>query len=155
MIFFSGVATACQLLNIRLFHSFGNTAPAAASLRFSKALPDADAAGNQPQRATEEKQSHISTCPRLGITVQHLSSFESLYYHLPSGLYITKVDPGTEAAKELALGDVLISMNGQQLTDTDALQQLLYNHNAGDQISLVIYRNGKQHQLILTLGEAK
>jgi len=37
----------------------------------------------------------------------------------------------------------------------EALQQLLYNHNAGDQVTVVIYRSGTQYQLELTLSEAK
>jgi len=157
VIFFSGVATACKLLNIHLFHGFGEAAPAAASLRFSKGLSDAEASstGNQPQPAKQEEQG-VSGYPRLGITVQQLSPFEALYYHLPSVLYVTKVAADTDAAaKGLTPGDILISLDGQQLTDIDTLQQLLSDHNAGDQVSLVIYRSGKQHKLKLTLRESK
>ena len=153
-IFLGGVATACKLLNIHPFHGFGETVPAAASLRFSKVLPDTDASseGNQPQPAKQDGQGDVSGYPRLGVTVQKLSSFEALYYQLPSGFYITKVEPNTDAAaKGLLPGDILLSVDDRTLTDADTLQQLLYNRNAGDSVKLVIYRNGKQHYLELAL----
>ena len=38
--------------------------------------------------------------------------------------------------------------------DTQTLENLLYNHQAGDSVQIVIYRNGKQYSVMLTLGEA-
>ena len=101
-------------------------------------------------------QGYVSGRPWLGVTVQQLSSFDQLYYRLPSGLYITEVAQNTDAAaKGLTPGDILLSIDDQRLTNTNALQQLLYNHNAGDTVDVVIYRNGKQYQLKLQLSEAK
>ena len=101
-------------------------------------------------------QGYVSGRPWLGVSVQQLSSFDQMYYRLPAGLYITEVTPGTDAdAKGLIPGDILLSVDGQRLTNGDALQQLLYQHNAGDTVEIIIYRNGKQYQLSLQLSEAK
>jgi serine protease Do len=102
------------------------------------------------------RQGYVSGRPWLGISVQQLSSFDQLYYRLPSGLYITEVAANTDAdAKGLVPGDILLSIDDQRVTTAEALQQLLYNHNAGDQVTVVIYRSGTQYQLELTLSEAK
>lgn len=102
------------------------------------------------------KQGYVSGRPYLGVTVQQLSAFDQLYYRLPSGLYITEVAPNTDAAaKGLIPGDVLLSIDGHRLADTDTLQQLLYSHSAGDTVTLTLYRGGKQYQLELQLSEAK
>ena len=102
------------------------------------------------------RQGYVSGRPWLGISVQQLSSFDQLYYRLPSGLYITEVAANTDAdAKGLVPGDILLSIDDQRVTTAEALQQLLYNHNAGDQVTVVIYRSGMQYQLELTLSEAK
>ena len=102
------------------------------------------------------RQGYVSGRPWLGVSVQQLSSFDQLYYRLPSGLYITEVAKNTDAAaKGLVPGDILLSINNQRLTSTDGLQQLLYNHSAGDSVTLIIYRSGQQYQLELTLSEAK
>ena len=100
-------------------------------------------------------QGYVSGRPRLGVSVQQLSAFDQMYYRLPSGLYVTEVEPNSDAAaKGLVPGDILLSLDDQRLTDTDTLQQLLYGHNAGDKVKLVIYRSGAQYAVELTLNEA-
>ena len=115
VIFFSGVATAFNLLNIHLFQGFWGAAPAAASLRFSNILPAADtdssATGIQTQLKQQEGQGYVSGKPWLGVSVQQMSSFEALYYRLPTGRYVTEVEPNTHAAaKGLVPGGILISL---------------------------------------------
>ena len=101
-------------------------------------------------------QGYVSGRPSIGITVQRLSTLDQLYYGLPQGLYISEVEAGSGAALVgIQPGDVLISFDGQPTTDTDALQQLLYAHNAGDQVTVSIYRSGKVYSATLTLDEAK
>ena len=101
-------------------------------------------------------QGYVSGRPSIGITVQRLSTLDQLYYGLPQGLYISEVEAGSGAALVgIQPGDVLISFDGQPTTDTDTLQQLLYAHSAGDQVTVSIYRSGKVYTVTLTLDEAK
>ena len=88
--------------------------------------------------------------------MQRLSTFDQLYYGIPQGLYITSVSPVSNASKiGILQGDVLLSFNGQPTADTETLQQLLYSHNAGDTVTLIIYRNGRRYEVILALNEAQ
>jgi serine protease Do len=101
-------------------------------------------------------QGYVSGRPSLGFTVQRLSTFDQLYYGIPQGLYITSVSPVSNASKiGILQGDVLLSFNGQPTADTETLQQLLYSHNAGDTVTLIIYRNGRRYEVILALNEAQ
>ena len=94
--------------------------------------------------------------PTLGMTFQELSFLYQQMYHLPQGLYISDVAEGSHAARlGIAPGDILVSFDGIRVTDTDALRSLLYTHQAGDQVEIVVYRAGRQYQLILTIDQAE
>ena len=100
-------------------------------------------------------QGFVSGRPYLGFRTETVSSFVQMYYRLPRGVYITEVEPGSSAhAQNIAAGDMLLSLDGQAVTDTDMLEQLLYQYSAGDTVEAVIYRSGKQYAVELTLDQA-
>ena len=101
-------------------------------------------------------QGYVSGRPSLGITVQQLSNFDHLYYGIPQGLYISSVATGSCAANVgIQQGDVLLSFDGQSTTTSEALQQLLFSHNAGDSVTVIIYRGGRRYEATIVLDEAQ
>ena len=101
-------------------------------------------------------QGYVSGRPALGFTGQTLTSFDQLYYRLPAGLYISDVDRDSDAyAKGIAAGDILLQFDGSRVTDAQSLETLLYSYDAGDTVSIVIYRSGRQYALDLVLSESK
>jgi len=88
-----------------------------------------------------------------------------------SGVLIQKVVPGGAAERAglrggnqqayvgntliLLGGDLIVAIDGQQVTDPDDINALMEKHQAGDTISLTIYRGKRQITLKLILGEAK
>ncbi len=101
-------------------------------------------------------QGYVSGRPTLGITGQEISSFYQLYYRLPQGIYITEVDPaGDAAAKGIAPGDILLQFDGLRITDQDTLTNALYAHDSGDTVPVVIYRDGTQYTVSITLGSSQ
>ncbi len=93
--------------------------------------------------------------PSLGMATQEISNLYQHLYDLPEGLYITEVyDDSDAAAKGISPGDVLISFGGERVTTIDALNSLLYSHEAGDSVVVIIYRSGKSYELSLTIGQA-
>ena len=99
---------------------------------------------------------YVAGRPSLGFTGQTVSSFDRLYYRIPQGVCITSVESGSDAAaKGIAPGDILLQFDSTRVTDTDTLEQLLYNHETGDTVTLVIYRGGEQYALTVTLGQAQ
>jgi S1-C subfamily serine protease len=52
-------------------------------------------------------------------------------------------------------GDLIVGIDGQEVTDPDAINMLMDKHQAGDIISVTIYRGRKQMTIKLILGEAR
>lgn len=101
-------------------------------------------------------QGYISGRPTIGITGQEISSFDQLYYRIPQGIYITEVADGSDAqAKGIQPGDILLQFAGARITNSEALKNALYAHQAGETVTIVIYRNGKQYSVDITLGQSK
>ena len=101
-------------------------------------------------------QGYVSGRPTLGIEGEALSSFYQHYYRLPAGLYITYVEPGSDAAERgIENGDMLLSIDGQRITTMDQLKSLLYDMEVGQTVEAVIYRDGERYLVELTLSENK
>ena len=52
-------------------------------------------------------------------------------------------------------GDLIVAVDGQEVTDPQDINSLMEKHQAGDTISVTIYRGRKQITLKLILGEAR
>ena len=88
-----------------------------------------------------------------------------------SGVLIQKVVPGGAAYRAglkggnqqayvgnmpiMLGGDLIVAVDGQQVTDPDDINALMDKHQAGDTISVTIYRGRKQITIKLILGEAR
>ena len=100
-------------------------------------------------------QGYVSGRPDLGMEVQTVSMLHQIYGRLPQGLYVTAVDPDSSAAQiGIQEGDVLISLDGVRITNPDAYESQVYTYEVGDQVTAVIYRDGRQYEVVLTVGEA-
>ena len=101
-------------------------------------------------------QGYVSGRPSLGLTGETVLPFYQYYNRMPAGLLITWVDPNSDAAqKGIADGDVLISIDGLQVTSMDQVKSALYDYEAGQTVQAVIYRGGQQYLVDLILSEDK
>ena len=101
-------------------------------------------------------QGYVSGRPSLGLTGEMVLPFYQYYNRMPPGLLITWVDPDSDAAqKGIADGDVLMSIDGLQVTTMDQVKSALYNYEAGQTVQTWIYRNGQQYLVDLILSEDK
>jgi serine protease Do len=100
-------------------------------------------------------QGYVSGRPTLGIEGEGITSFYQLYFHLPRGLQITKLDPDSDAAKQgIQVGDVIIAVNGIRVTSQEALDSMVYACEVGDTVEVTVYRSGRQGTFTLTVQEA-
>jgi S1-C subfamily serine protease len=88
-----------------------------------------------------------------------------------SGVLVQKVIPGGAAERaglrggtQLAYvgntpimlgGDLIVAIDGHQVTDPDEINAIIGKHQAGDTVSVTFYRGRKQITLKLILGEAR
>ena len=102
-------------------------------------------------------QGYVSGRPSLGIIGKEISMFYQMYYRMPQGLYIDEVISGSDAETVgLRPGDILISLDGVQITSEDSLIQALYSYQVGDtaQAEIYRYRSRTLYTVTLTIEEA-
>ncbi len=102
--------------------------------------------------------------PGLGIAYIHFTEDNSrilearLGQTLPvkSGIFIAKVLRGSEADKAgLQPGDILVSINGTKVTDTDLVREITATHKVGTSLKIEYYRNGKKYKTTAKIGEMR
>ena len=102
------------------------------------------------------QKGYVSGRPWLGLTGEGFSPFYQRFYRVPTGLYITQVDPGSPAeAVGVMPGDILVTMDGAGIASMEDLNAALYAHQVGDRMILSVYRNGLQADVEVTLTENK
>ncbi|HUY13625.1 MAG TPA: DegQ family serine endoprotease [Terriglobia bacterium] len=92
----------------------------------------------------------------LGVGIEDLNAALAKQFNVPdtSGILVTQVEPGSPAEKAgLKSGDVIRTLNGQNVPSRDLLSSMVANSSPGSQVTLGILRNGKPLSLKLTLGE--
>ena len=71
---------------------------------------------------------------------------------VPRGVRIDNVVKGSAGeAAGLKEGDVILSVDGQETNESNQLQGLIAVHHAGDNVSLKIWRDGKEIEKNVTL----
>ena len=101
-------------------------------------------------------QGYVAGRPDIGLTGTPISTFYQFYYRMPAGILITTVDPESDAAAQgLQRGDILMTLNGKQVTSLDILEEIIYASAVGDQLKATIYRDGREFAVTITVGEDK
>ncbi len=101
-------------------------------------------------------QGYVSGRPSLGLSGYTLSSFDQTIYRLPKGVFITQVDPESDAAaKGIVAGDILLGIDNTRTVNIDTVKMILHSLRVGDSVSLRLYRSGREISLSVTVGEAK
>ena len=145
-IFFIGIFSVLGAFNFRLWRRIEISAPnETVSIVVSVPLEEI-----APAQAAK-----ICVGNPLGITAESIPLAYQMYYNLPNGLHITYVEPGS-AADEVGIeeGDILLRVENTSVTSNSELESALYSYVPGDTVKLIIYRNGMQYSVSVTLGEA-
>ena len=101
-------------------------------------------------------QGYVAGRPDIGLTGTAISTFYQFYYHMPAGILLTSVAEDSDAAaKGVVPGDVLMVLDGVQVTSLDVLEQIVYASAVGDELEARLYRDGTEYTVTITMGEAK
>ena len=139
VIFLCGVSTALGLLNIHLFRKLQTQPEEKDALSFSP--------GEYQQ--TLPLSDPVCFAP-LGLSGEAVSVFWQQYLALPGGIYITEVTAKT-AESGLRPGDILLQFGEIPLDSVQTLSALLEDCRAGDEAALLIYRDGQEQVLSVTI----
>ncbi len=99
---------------------------------------------------------YVTGRPQLGISGVNVTEADAERFNLPQGVYVySVVEGGAADLAGLREHDVITAIDGQEITTMNELTEIKNQHNAGDTISLTIYRSGESLDVQLTLQEKR
>ncbi len=99
---------------------------------------------------------YVSGRPQLGITSMDIDESTAMRFNIPEGVYVYSVTEGGAADKAgLKIGDVIVAIQDTEVATTDELNAVKNEYNAGDTITLRVYRAGTEIAVNVTLEEVK
>ena len=86
----------------------------------------------------------------LGISATLIPEVYQRYYKLPNGIYVTRVDGGSEAQeKGMLVGDIITAVNGAPVQTLQLTDQLAAAHAVSERVDLTVYRSGSEMTVTL------
>lgn len=104
------------------------------------------------------KQGYVSR-PGIGISGFEITDTIKQYYSrvmpdMPYGIGVNSVVSGGPADKAgIKAGDIIIKVDGTEIKTFDELQSIVKQHQIGDKIKITVWRNGKQLDFTVELGD--
>ncbi|MBR2937461.1 MAG: trypsin-like peptidase domain-containing protein [Oscillospiraceae bacterium] len=89
----------------------------------------------------------------LGVKVRDVDA-SGQSYGLPAGAYVAEVIAGNAADKAgVRVGDIIVNLGGYKIDSLTALTRVLRRLDAGQTVSVTVYRGGQEKILTITLDE--
>ena len=130
-------------------------APGASALALTFTLLAGAAAAGDPAEPPFHR--HLRSPARLGIEVQDMSAELRAFFRAPpdAGLLVSRVEAGSPAAEAgLAVGDVLVELDGEKLESPHDLVWKVMRAPAGEKRTLVVVHDGESRSVeIVPRGE--
>lgn len=97
---------------------------------------------------------YVTGKPLIGISGTNVTQEVSQAYGLPIGVYVRGVEEGSSAdLAGIRVGDVIIAINGETVSNYDELNAAKDTYKAGDTITVTVTRNGQDLDIQLVLQE--
>ena len=94
------------------------------------------------------------TRPQIGITGFSITTDDAARYNLVVGVYVNDIVANTPASKvDIKKGDVIVGINGKDITTMEELNAIKNKQKIGDEITLKVYRQEKYLDVKLKLSE--
>ena len=88
------------------------------------------------------KNGYVEGRVKIGISGIAVSSEEAQLYSMPLGIIVSTIDPdGPCGNTDLEVEDIIVSVDGQQVTNFAEIYSILENHSDGDKVTLKYYQN--------------
>ena len=91
--------------------------------------------------------------PFLGVSVIKIK--DGAYYGVTPGVYAAQMVIGGPADQAgIEIGDLILSFGGVEITETDDIIDVRDAHEVGDELEVVVVRDGKELTLTLVIGDS-
>jgi len=101
------------------------------------------------------------TRPALGIQMVNLSNLSTtdlqklkLPNNITSGVAVRSIQPNMPVNGHLEKYDVITKVDGNPIASATELQNALYSHSVGDEMTITYYRNGKEETTTIKLDKS-
>ncbi len=120
------------------------------------AIPIEDAV----EKAEQIIDGEVISYPYIGISMTDFASaYYTQYYSLirksglENGVIVISVENDSPADEGgMKANDIITAIDGEEVTNVAYLKYYLYQHKAGDTVTITVYRDGDTHDLKITLG---
>lgn len=93
--------------------------------------------------------------PSIGIEGRNITEDIAKAHQLVEGIYVSNVTQFSAAEKAgIKIGDVITSIDGTQVKTIDELNEVKNKHKIGDTVTLKVFRDGKNIDIQVKLGES-
>ncbi len=146
VILLCGIATALSIMNFKLYWQL-NIQESTPQVAFSRS--------DDPTQPTEiPHETDLTLQEPLGISGVIIPGVYQRYYHLPSGLYVTRVSTTSQAfTSGIVVGDIITQINDAVIEDELTLGLFAQSVTMGDTVKLTLYRNGTLQTIEMIWGE--
>jgi serine protease Do len=103
-------------------------------------------------------QSGHASHGKLGISIQEVNQALAQNFGLktPEGALVAQVEKGSPGAQAgLEPGDVILKLNGKEISRSSDLPPMVSSLKAGSKVTLEVWRNGSTKEMTATLGALK
>ena len=123
----------------------------------TEALPETEPTGSEETKApadtdviVPDERPHAA----LGVKCETVTEKESDLYKIPVGVILSHIEEGSYAMKNnLRVGDIILSVNGTQITDVAALNVWAENIRVGDTAEITVFRAGNTVTLTVSFAD--
>ena len=96
---------------------------------------------------------YVANRPYLGITVNYV--VDNIYYGAVGGIYVAEIAPGGPGDQAgVRLGDRIVSFDGVEIEQSSDIIDIRDSHSVGDEVPIVVERDGRNVELTLTIGDS-
>jgi serine protease Do len=93
--------------------------------------------------------------PALGISVYEITLEDATNWSVPRGLLIRDTELGSPAATAgVQANDIITAVDGQTITSTAELKEILQSKDVGGTVSLTLWRNNQTGTLEVSIGDS-
>lgn len=98
---------------------------------------------------------YVTGRPTLGISGENVTDVYSQYYDIPKGFFVRSVEEGSAAEEAgIQVNDIVIGIEGTLIESIEEFNEIKEEYQAGDQITVSVYRDGDIIDMEVILGEA-
>ncbi|NLV85865.1 MAG: trypsin-like serine protease [Clostridiales bacterium] len=100
------------------------------------------------------EKGYVSGKPSFGIIATTVEQSIAQYFNMVEGAYIYSINSGSCSENAgLAVGDIITAIDGFEVKSSSALTSQKKKYNAGDTVTLTIYRSGEYLEVDVVLDE--